>query len=103
MDFLEVDNSVVLNTDIRSNPSSKEKLKVLKKIMNNGGWWRDVIKFMIPYAQLRQIIRNRIQRINIIEFKAPQLSQNLKSELLEKYFKKDILNLERMLNKKMNW
>ncbi len=71
--------------------------------MNKRGWWRDVIKFMIPSVQLRQIIRNRIQRINITEFKAQQLSQEVRSNLLEKYFRKDIYDLEKTLNKKMNW
>ena len=103
LEFLEIDSSVLLRTDIRSNPSSKEKSKSLKKLMNKRGWWRDVIKFMIPSVQLRQIIRNRIQRINIIEFKAQQLSQEVKSNLLEKYFRKDISDLEKTLNKKMNW
>ena len=102
LEFLEID-SVLLRTDIRSNPSSKEKSKSLKKLMNKRGWWRDVIKFMIPSVQLRQIIRNRIQRINITEFKAQQLSQEVKSNLLEKYFRKDISDLEKTLNKKMNW
>ena len=103
LEFLEIDSSVLLRTDIRSNPSSKEKSKSLKKLMNKKGWWRDVIKFMIPSVQLRQIIRNRIQRINITEFKAQQLSQEVKLYLLEKYFRKDISDLERILNKKMNW
>jgi len=103
LEFLEIDSSVLLRTDIRSNPSSKEKSKSLKKLMNKKGWWRDVIKFMIPSVQLRQIIRNRIQRINITEFKAQQLSQEVKSNLLEKYFRKDISDLEKTLNKKMNW
>jgi len=103
LEFLEIDSSVLLRTDIRSNPSSKEKSKSLKKLMNKRGWWRDVIKFMIPSVQLRQIIRNRIQRINITEFKAQQLSQEVKSNLLEKYFRKDISYLEKKLNKKMNW
>tara|TARA_B100000497_G_scaffold127995_1_gene172384 strand:+ start:4449 stop:5333 length:885 start_codon:yes stop_codon:yes gene_type:complete len=103
LEFLEIDSSVLLRTDIRSNPSSKEKSKSLKKLMNKRGWWRDVIKFMIPFVQLRQIIRNRIQRINIIEFKAQQLSQEVKLNFLEKYFRKDISDLERILNRKMNW
>ena len=103
LEFLEIDSSVLLRTDIRSNPSSQEKSKPLKKLMNKRGWWRDVIKFMIPSVQLRQIIRNRIQRINITEFKAQQLSQEVKLHLLEKYFRKDISDLEKTLNKKMNW
>ena len=101
--FLEVDNSVLLNTNIRSNPSSKEKSKTLKKLMKKRGWWRKVIKFMVPSMQLRQIIRNKIQRINITEFKAQQLDSEVKSDVLAKYFKEDISNLERIINKKMNW
>ena len=103
LEFLEIDSSFLLRTYIRSNPSSQEKSKPLKKLMNKRGWWRDVIKFMIPSVQLRQIIRNRIQRINITEFKAQQLSQEVKLHLLEKYFRKDISDLEKTLNKKMNW
>ena len=103
LDFLKVDNSILLNTDIRSNPSSKEKSRVLKKIIKKRGWWRKVIKFMVPSIQLRQIIRNRIQRINSTEFKYQQLSQEVKSDILEKYFREDISNLERIINKKMNW
>ncbi|MBT3417986.1 MAG: hypothetical protein HN427_04350 [Flavobacteriales bacterium] len=103
LDFLKVDNSILLNTDIRSNPSSKEKSRVLKKIIKKRGWWRKVIKFMVPSIQLRQIIRNRIQRINSTEFKYQQLNQEVKSDILEKYFREDISNLERIINKKMNW
>ena len=103
LDFLEVDNSVLLNTHIRSNPSSREKSKTLKKMMKKRGWWRKGIKFMIPSMQLRQIIRNRIQRINLTEFKAHQLRGEVKSDVLEKYFREDISNLERIINKKMNW
>lgn len=103
LDFLEVDSSVTLNTDIRSNPASKEKSKWLKKLINKKAWWRDVIKLMLPYVKCRQIIRNRIQRMNIVEYTPESLSQELKSELLEIYFREDISKLERLLNKKMNW
>ena len=103
LDFLEIDNSVALNTAIRSNPASKEKSRLIKKLMNKKAWWRDLIKFLLPYVKLRQIIRNRIQTMNIVEYTPESLSQELKSELLETYFRKDILNLEKLLNKKMNW
>ena len=103
LDFLKIDNSILLNTDIRSNPSSKEKSRVLNKIIRTRGWLRKVMKFIVPSIQLRQIIRNRIQRANSKEFKFQQLSQELKSDILEKYFREDISNLERIINKKMNW
>ena len=75
----------------------------IKKLMNKRGWWREVIKFMVPSKQLRQIINNKIQRINIKEFKADPLKGEVKSNLLEKYFREDISNLERIINKKTNW
>tara|TARA_Y100001968_G_scaffold329792_1_gene379978 strand:- start:538 stop:1422 length:885 start_codon:yes stop_codon:yes gene_type:complete len=103
LDFIDVDTSVVLNTNIKSNPSSKARSKFFKKIMNKRGWFRDMIKFMVPSKQFRQIINNKIQRINIKEFKPIPLTDELKSILLEKYFRDDISNLERILNKKMNW
>ncbi len=103
LDFLEIDSTIFLNTHIKSNPSSKERSKVLKKLMKKNGWWRVFLKRVIPSLKARQIIKNRIQRINIKEFNAPQLSEELKSELLEKYFRDDISNFERLINKKMNW
>ena len=76
LDFLDIDNSVDLNTNIKSNPSSKERSKIFKKIIKQKGWWRTAIRLMIPSVQLRQIIRNKIKRSNVIEFKAPKLDSS---------------------------
>jgi len=103
LEFLEIDSTISLNTDIKSNPSSKERSKMLKRIMKKSGWWRVFFKKIIPSLKVRQIIKNRIQRINIKEFNAQPLNQELKSDLLEKYFREDILSFERIINKKMNW
>ena len=103
LDFLELDSTISLNTDIKSNPSSKERSRTLKRIMKKTGWWRVFFKKIIPSLKIRQIIKNRIQRINIKEFKPQQLSQEIKLNLLERYFREDILNFERIINKKMNW
>ena len=103
LDFLEIDNSVLLNTDIRSNPSSKEKSKILRKFMNKRGWWRTVIKNLIPSHKLRQIVRNSILRANIREYSPPKLSQTNKKAIFEEYFKSDVDELEKLIKRKMNW
>ena len=103
LDFLEVDSSVRLNTNIKRNPSSIERSKTLKLLMNKKGWLRDVIKFILPSMKLRQIINNKIQEINIKEFTPDPLSSEFKSYLLERYFREDILNFERIIDKKTNW
>ena len=103
LNFLQIKNDVKLKIDLKSNPASKEKSKSLKRLMNKKSWWRSILKFMIPSVQLRQIIRNRIQRSNIKEFKAEKITLELKSELYNKYFKSSVVKFENLSNKKMNW
>ena len=101
--FLDIDPQIKLQTDLRSNPSSIEKSKTLKRIMKKKGWWRTIIKWLLPSIQLRQIIRNRVQRLNIKEYKTEKISEELKSKLFSSYFRDNIDKFERLTNKKMNW
>ena len=101
--FLDIDPQVELQTNLRSNPSSKEKSKTLKRIMKKKGWWRTIIKWLLPSIQFRQIIRNRVQRLNIKEYRAEKISEELKSKLFSSYFRDNIDKFERLTNKKMNW
>ena len=71
--------------------------------MKKKGWWRTIIKWLLPSIQLRQIIRNRVQRLNIKEYKAEKISEELKSKLFSSYFRDNIDKFERLTNKKMNW
>lgn len=103
LNFLQIENDVNLKTNLRSNPASREKSKSLKRLMKKKGWWRSILKFMISSVQLRQIIRNRIQRANIKEFKAEKITLELRSELYNKYFKSSVVKFENLSNKKMNW
>ena len=103
LNFLDIDSQIELQTDLKSNPSSKEKSKTLKRIMKKKGWWRTIIKWLLPSIQFRQIIRNRIQRLNIKEYRAEKISEELKSKLFSSYFRNNIDKFERLTNKKMNW
>tara|TARA_B100001741_G_scaffold309775_1_gene308011 strand:- start:20983 stop:21864 length:882 start_codon:yes stop_codon:yes gene_type:complete len=102
LNFLEIKN-FNLKTDIKSNPASKEKSKTLKRIMKKKGWWRKILKFLVPSIQLRQIIRNKIQRANIIEIKAGKLSDDLKKEIYRNYFSEQIDSFSKISNKKISW
>jgi len=103
LNFLDIDSQIELQTDLKSNPSSKEKSKTLKRIMKKKGWWRTIIKWLLPSIQFRQIIRNRIQRLNIKEYRAEKISEELKSKLFSSYFRNNIDKFERLTDKKMNW
>ena len=71
--------------------------------MKKTGWWRVFLKNIIPSLKIRQIIRNRIQRLNIKTYSPPKLEELEKKEIYNKYFKNDVQDLEKLLNKKMCW
>ena len=100
--FLELDYEV-LDINLSSNKASKAKSTWLKKVMKKTGWWRVLIKRMIPSLKIRQIIKNRIQRANITTFTPSKLSSLEKRELFNLFFKDDVGELELLLNKRMNW
>ena len=101
--FIGLETEINLNLDLRSNPASKERFKFLKKLMKKKGWWRKILKFMVPSMQIRQIIRNKVQRANLKEFQKEKLSEKLKTDLYNEYFKADIIKFEKLTNKKLNW
>ena len=103
LSFLNVDESIILNTNFKSNVASKAISKRLKKIMKKKSWYRKIIKYLIPSFTTRQILRNKIHKLNNTSFQPKQLSDDSKFRILDKYFKKDIVKLEIILNKDMNW
>jgi hypothetical protein len=102
LNFLDLENEE-FDINISSNKASKAKSTLLKKVMKKTGWWRVLIKRMIPSLKIRQIIKNRIQRANITTFTPSKLSSLEKRELFNLFFKDDVGELELLLNKRMNW
>ena len=54
--FLDIDPQIKLQTDLRSNPSSIEKSKTLKRIMKKKGWWRTIIKWFFHLYNLGRLL-----------------------------------------------
>ncbi|MBT4479165.1 MAG: hypothetical protein HOC66_07120, partial [Flavobacteriales bacterium] len=102
LNFLEIEN-FDLKIDIKSNPASQEKSKTLKRIMKKRGWWRILLKKMIPSLKIRQIIKNRIQRANISTFTPEKLSIIQRKMMYDNYFKEDIIAIEEVIDRKMYW
>jgi len=102
LDFLALDNEGI-NVNISSNKASKARSIWLKRLMKKTGWWRIIIKNSIPSLKIRQIIKNRIQRANTIIHTPPKLDDSEKKEIYNTYFKNDVKDLEKLLNKKMYW
>ena len=91
------------NLDHFSNPSSKSRIKFLKKLLKKQGWWNKVVKMIIPSLKYRQIIRNRIQSLNTKPFIYDELPEKIKKSIYMKYFKNDIFKFEQLVNKKFDW
>ena len=103
LEFLDLDKEIDLNINIKSNAASKERSQLLKNIMKSKGFWRQLIKRMVPNAQTRQIIRNKIQRVNIKEIKSSPLPDSLKSYLYDKYFRDNIETFEKLTKMKLEY
>ena len=99
--FLKLDLSN-LDYEIHSNKSGKSKYKLLQNIITNNNLFRKILKMIVPQKQ-RQIIRNKIKNFNKEDFVYLQLSEEKRRQLFEKYFIKDIMKLENLIGKKMNW
>ena len=100
--FLKI-NDEGIDFNIKSNPAAQARLTWLKQLMKKTGFWRTIIKKMIPSLKVRQIIKNRVQRANISSFTAKELTAVVKKEIYNTYFADQIVLLEQLLNKKMNW
>jgi hypothetical protein len=100
-DFLNIDLSTC-NFDIHSNRSGKSRFSFIQEILKKSGFWRDLIKFFTPQL-LRQIIRNKIKNFNKVDFSYNMLEKDLRKKIYKEYFARDVLMLEELINKKMNW
>ena len=100
--FLQIGKEDI-NINLQSNPASYARFKWLKRVIRKEGSWRSIIKKLIPSVKIRQIIKNNLQRINIIEYNTIKLSEFDKISTFEKYFKNDVALLEDLINRKMNW
>ena len=52
---------------------------------------------------LRQILINKIHKLNNKNFTPPFLSIEDKEKIFDKYFAADVIRTENLLNRKMNW
>ena len=99
--FLDIEiNSELSN--IHSNKSGVSKFQTINKVILKENIFRKFLKKIIPYS-IRKIIKNKIRNFNKQDVNYTPLNSDLKSELVDTYFKEDVSNLENLLNKKMDW
>ena len=108
-DEWEFDNFKILNNIFPENLKHYDGFIITGSaygVYENISWinnlFRKILKMIVPQKQ-RQIIRNKIKNFNKEDFVYLQLSEEKRRQLFEKYFRKDIIKLENLIGKKMNW
>ena len=102
LNFLDVDENIGLNIDIRTNIASKARSIQLKKFMAKKSIFRAVLKFMVPSLEFRQRIRNKIHEKNNRAANKTSLTKEDKLFCYHNYFENDIKELEKMLSINLN-
>ena len=96
--FLDVDDTIDLNINVKINPASIARSVALKKFMSKKSILRSILKFLVPSLEFRQRIRNRIHERNNREAKKISLTNEERSLCYNKYFIDEINELESMIN-----
>ena len=102
LNFLDVDENIDLDIDIRINPASKARSVHLKKFMAKKSVFRTLLKFMVPSLEFRQRIRNKIHEKNNKAANKASLTKEDKLLCYHNYFENDIKELEKMLDINLN-
>ncbi|WP_460220437.1 sulfotransferase family protein [Psychroserpens sp. MEBiC05023] len=103
LDFLGLDNTTELNTNIKSNPAQKANFFYLSKFLNTSSSLKDILKVVLPEF-IRKPIKVFLNKKNM-----KTLSENEKNlsfsdySSVNKYFVDDILELERLLEIKIDF
>ena len=102
LDFIGVSKEKSLNTNIFSNQSSVARSRRLKSFLKKDSFLKQCAKFLLPSLVYRQRIRNLIHASNNKPKEKQPLLKHLRKEIYLEFFKKDIFELEKMLNLNLN-
>lgn len=94
--FLEV-RLIPLDIEKKSNNAWKPKSKILNQLIFNRPYFLTVIIKNFISTSFRQKIRLKLTKLNSQQIESPKLSDGERAEVLRKYFKSDIENLEKLL------
>lgn len=95
--FLEIDK-LILDENTKSNPASEPRFKFINKLLRGNNGLKRIIKPLIKSKLLRMKILKFIDNTNQKLIVNKNLSFNNKKDIMNKFFKKDIIKLEEIIN-----
>ena len=92
-----------LNIEIKENFASESRFKILQTLVNSNGLHKRLARLLFKSKINRQILINKFRKLNEKKMVKKDLEAEFKKNLYDKYFHTDVLKLESLLEKKLNW
>ena len=92
-----------LNIEIKENFASESRSKILQTLVNSNGLHKKLARLLFKSKINRQILINKFRKLNEKKMVKKDLEAEFKKNLYDKYFHTDVLKLESLLEKKLNW
>ena len=92
-----------LNIEIKENFASESRSKILQTLVNSNGLHKRLARLLFKSKLNRQILINKFRKLNEKKMVKKDLEAEFKKNLYDKYFHTDVLKLESLLEKKLNW
>ncbi len=92
-----------LNIEIKENSASESRFKILQTLVNSNGLHKRLARLLFKSKINRQILINKFRKLNEKKMVKKDLEAEFKKNLYGKYFHTDVLKLESLLEKKLNW
>ena len=92
-----------LNIEIKENFASESRSKILQTLVNSNGLHKRLARLLFKSKINRQILINKFRKLNEKKMVKKDLEAEFKKNLYDNYFHTDVLKLESLLEKKLNW
>ena len=92
-----------LNIEIKENSASESRFKILQTLVNSNGLHKRLARLLFKSKLNRQILINKLRKLNEKKMVKKDVEAEFKKNLYDKYFHADVLKLESLLEKKLNW
>ena len=92
-----------LNIEIKDNSASESRFKILQTLVNSNGLHKRLARLLFRSKLNRQKLINKFRKLNEKKMVKKDLEAEFKKNLYDKYFHTDVLKLESLLEKKLNW
>jgi hypothetical protein len=100
--FLGIEK-IILNTNLKSNSASKPRFEIINKFLYEKNTLKKILRPIFRSEILRIKIAQLIDSINQRTVSKEHLSESVKKEIMHKYFKNEITDLETLLNQNFEY